>query len=218
MRCAVFDFDGTLVHSNEIKARGFYEVVSGVEDAQEALVAILARPDAGDRSAVFAALAADLSGRHGRDYDHCDWVSAYTQHCEVAIVAAPEIEGAGAALRALREAGIACYLNSATPEEPLAAIVARRGDLGPFRGCYGAPADKVENLERIATLENLVREEIVMIGDSQADLDAALAFGCQFVGIGRDLSRFATAPERLLPDLCDLTEVILASSSRPDAN
>ena len=59
-RCVVFDFDGTLVQSNEIKRQAFYEVVKNIADAKPLMDEILRFPKSGTRFEVFAALVASV--------------------------------------------------------------------------------------------------------------------------------------------------------------
>jgi phosphoglycolate phosphatase-like HAD superfamily hydrolase len=210
LRCAVFDFDGTLVDSNPIKVASFYRVVSDFPPARAGLEAVLAGPEPGDRTAIFRALHQTLTeggvvGLPGP----ASWIVAYTRLCEDEISDAPEIAGASVALAALRAAGVHCYINSATPEEALRAIIRRRGFSDHFIACLGGPATKVQNLEKIAQHHMLSPDEIAMIGDSEADQRAAEVFGCRFIAIGPDGRRFDYAPAVLLPDLTRLAEVLL---------
>ena len=61
VKCVVFDFDGTLVGSNEIKRRTFYEVTKNLVDADILLDKILSSPDSGDRYDIFDTLIIGLS-------------------------------------------------------------------------------------------------------------------------------------------------------------
>jgi len=47
IKCVIFDFDGTLVKSNEIKIRVFYEVTKDLVGADSILDKILSRPSTG---------------------------------------------------------------------------------------------------------------------------------------------------------------------------
>ena len=44
-KCAIFDFDGTLVQSNEIKKETFYEVTQNFSELSSILDKILSNPD-----------------------------------------------------------------------------------------------------------------------------------------------------------------------------
>ena len=81
IRCAVFDFDGTLVMSNDIKREGFFAVTAEIAGGRAAMEALLADPP-GDRYAIFAAFAA----RFGLDAG--ELAEAYGAWCEAAILAA----------------------------------------------------------------------------------------------------------------------------------
>lgn len=207
--CAIFDFDGTLVQSNEIKRLAFYDTVSGWDEARPVLDAILARPDAGDRYAIFAVLHAELAGKIDGLPGVAAWTCAYSRRCEEAIAAAPEIPGASEALMALGAAGIACYVNSATPLDALIAVVGRRSFAPYLRASLGAPASKLQNLESVRAREGVEPSSMVVIGDSEADQVAAAAFGCRFIGIGPDHERFVRPPRELLADLRGLAALLI---------
>ena len=202
----VFDFDGTLVVSNEIKHSTLYSVVKDIPGAGLCLDEIMARPSHGDRTDIFRALdrllrdrGLWLSGNPDR------WVIEYTDACQYEIIRAPEVPGAVRILELLLGQNIPCYLNSSTPTDPLRRIVEGRAWGRFFRQILGWSGDKAGNL-RVIAQAGFEPSEMLLVGDSQEDLDAAARFCCPFVGIGRDSSRFSRTPDLLFPDLLALAD------------
>jgi len=177
IRCVVFDFDGTLVLSNDIKREGFFASVSECPGGAERMARILARPP-GDRYAIFRRFAEEAGG------DANELAARYGHWCEERILVSPERFGASVALAQLRRAGISVHVNSATPTAPLRSLVLRRYGEASFDGVHGGHGNKRENLEAILRTEQLLPSSLAMVGDGIDDRDAALAVGCQFVGVG----------------------------------
>jgi phosphoglycolate phosphatase-like HAD superfamily hydrolase len=135
-------------------------------------------------------------------------VRRYTELCEEQISAAPEVAGAGAALAELNRRGMACYVCSLTPQEPLQTLIGRRGLTIHFKSAFGGPATKAENLAAIARAEDIGPLEMMLIGDGRADLEAARAFGCRFIGVGVGLGGLLSAGEAHILDLKALPALI----------
>lgn len=209
IRCVAFDFDGTLVDSNRIKHETFFDVVAGIEGGVDILNSVLLE-NPGDRFEIFRrfverspnALTSDTPTQRAH------WMSSlaaeYTRRCEDAVTACPEVPGAGSLLTQLRQQGIVAAIISATPTEALAAIVARRGWNEAFRHVFGGPSEKSENLMRLASATSLRPDEIVMVGDKQADQQAAEDFGCRFVAVVWPDNDFATLPDCVITHLDQL--------------
>ena len=53
LKCLVFDFDGTIVQSNDIKRRTFFEIAADYEDGEERIGAILFDMPHLDRAGIF---------------------------------------------------------------------------------------------------------------------------------------------------------------------
>jgi len=177
IRCVVFDFDGTVVLSNDIKREGFFAVASFIPDGRSRMAAILLNPP-GDRYAIFDRFAAETGA-----ITSADLVDSYSCWCEERILQCPERHGAERVISALRAAGMKVHLNSATPVAPLRNIVARRFGLEFFDGVHGGYGEKAGNLKSIVALEAIRPDELVMIGDGADDWDAAGIIGCRFVGV-----------------------------------
>jgi phosphoglycolate phosphatase len=208
IRGVVFDFDGTIVDSNEIKRRAFFEATAAWDPTGAAVEAALADPDPGDRFDVLGRVARELAAAGaappGRSPEAFARVLAreYGRICEDAIAVAEEIPGALAALTWLRARGVPRFVSSATPEVALEPVVARRGLRPLFDAVYGRPASKLEHLGRIAGRTGAAPGELLLVGDGEDDRRAARGFGCLFAGVVRGPGgRFAAAPEHRMEDL-----------------
>lgn len=206
IRCVSFDFDGTLVQSNEIKRQAFFDATAHLERADGILTDLFGSGFKGDRYQLLGTLA-DMLYPGDRDMAErvaTDCVERYSRQCHERIVACPEVAGASDALRHLHGSDIPCYVNSATPTAYLRQIIEERRLSRWFRGVMGAPAAKPDNLERILSAEGIVPAELVVVGDGEDDRDAARDVGCHFLGIGpAGSTRLAETPD-LMVDLVPL--------------
>ena len=206
IRLVAFDFDGTLVDSNAIKERTFQDVVASLTGGTEALVA--ARLKGGDRYRIFEEVSRVLEP----DGD-CQPVLArrladdYARRCLRAIGAAPERRGASRVLRHLWNRGIKVYLNTATPDVDVPALLRKRGWASLFKGIYGSSSTKSENLRMILGRERVAPSNALMVGDSLDDSAAAAEMGTWFVGITAEC-RIAVEPPFAMQDLIKLPALL----------
>lgn len=209
IRCAVFDFDGTLVDSNQIKIDAFYKAAAEYEGASDHLTEILADPGTGgDRYAVCAKLAQRLAESGAAEGPTTGLSQRLAEHygalCLEQVSACPEIAGARDSLAELKGLGLKLYINSTTPEAPLREILRRRDLIGFFDGVLGSSNSKAGNLELICSKEGISRDQIVMIGDLDVDCRASREVGCHFIGIAASDRAFSHRPNATLPDLTGL--------------
>lgn len=209
VRCIAFDFDGVLVDSNAIKRRAFYEVFAVRGVPTEVVTRCLERQAAGDRRDIIACIIAHDGQRNATPASLIDTcVRQYSLLCEQQIVACPERPGASDVLRRL--AALApLYVNSATPQDALRAVISRRGWSHHFREILGRPATKVDNLQRVLRVEGVEAPELLFVGDRHTDRVAAMSVGCQFLGIESDESDFEQSVQ-LIGALADLLDIALS--------
>jgi len=182
IRCVVFDFDGTLVDSNELKRGVFFEIASRHSGGESEMAAAIAATS-GDRSSVFAAYAERMAAR-GLRLDPIELTRNYTERTDRLVTEASEMPGASETLRALRNAGCRTYLSSATPEESLVAIVTERGWQPFFDEIHGHPKTKETTLRSILAAEKIVPSELAVVGDGVDDQRAAQIVDCVFFPVG----------------------------------
>lgn len=178
IQAIVFDFDGTLIDSNEIKLSAFYEVTAHILGAGAELDRIFQYPNRGDRYDIFAALQARLGS------DATNLTKAYGERCERVILDKLAKSQVTEILDKLEAEGRKLFIASATPEVNLVAMLDKSELVTRFEGIYGRPAGKSEILRRIMEEHELQPSAMVMVGDGEDDLRGAKEFGCRFVGIG----------------------------------
>lgn len=208
----VFDFDGTLVQSLDIKYKGLIEVTRPFGNIKAKIDEVLKRK-VGDRTDIFRVLVDELTlsprGSSVRDFAE-SLVNQYTRYCEDEIAVAPEIPGALNVLKFLQEKRIPACLNSATPEGPLKSVVEKRG-WGPyFSLVLGRPRSKEENLDLIESRLSVPKNKMMFVGDSEQDRVAAVWAGCTYVGLENQFSAYTTQVANKITTLSELMSFLFA--------
>lgn len=205
----VFDFDGVVVDSVELKVDAFRDMYRdhGVE-VMDAVEAYQRYHGGMSRMKKFAYFEAELMGRTANQAKIDALCEAYSALVEEKVCTCPLIEGAEAFLE--RFSGqIPFYVISGTPEAELNRIADRRGVSKYFRRLRGSPMSKEEGIEEFLADGPFSRDRTVMIGDAITDYDAAVATGIGFVGIAPpDVPHFFPEGTRIIPDLTLLAREI----------
>ncbi len=180
----VFDFDGTLVRSNQIKRDCFYETLADVPGGAAILDGLFADRYRGDRFALFHEVVRRLGpGRAAAIPSPGTLAGHYGKLCRERVAGAPEVPGAAAALTRLSKAGTRIYLISATPQQPLEQLVSDRGLARFFELVLGGPTGKPAHLRRVIEARGIEATDIVMVGDGHDDQAAAVQAGCRFIAV-----------------------------------
>ncbi len=179
----IFDFDGVLADSVEVKTRAFAKLFE--PHGPEVVARVVAHHrDHGGMTRVdkFCHYYHEYLGKSLSKKEIADLCQRFSELVVDKVVAAPEINGAGEFLQ--RWCGrLACFVISATPDEEIKEIVKRRGMEGYFKEVLGAPADKKKNLETLLARYNLSPARCCFFGDAESDYLAAHSCGVDFFGI-----------------------------------
>ena len=187
IRCLVFDCDGVLLDSVEVKTRAFARVAAPFgEEARDRLVMLHRRHGGVSRQEKFrwlwedilqrppSAAAIDALSRH-----FADCIAEELRTC-------PLIPGVLETLE--RWHGVLpLHVCSGAPQEELHAILELRGLSRYFASIHGSPPKKAALLQDIVDASLLLPEEVLMVGDSGTDMRAAEAVGTQFYACGPEL-------------------------------
>jgi len=213
IRAVVFDFDGVILESADVKTDAFCElyvdhgaeVVGRVREHHLANLGI-------SRFKKFAWIAEHVLGRALSDDESAALGHRFSDLAFAKVLAAPFVPGAEAALAAVAALGLPMFVASGTPHDELQRIVAHRG-LGPaFREVHGTPREKPEILGDVLARLALAPGELLFIGDGMSDYKAARATGVEF--LARDTpalhDEWVKLAVRREPDLVRLPQVVAA--------
>lgn len=208
IRAVVFDFDGVVLESADVKTDAFVELFAdhGADFAAQVKAHHLANLGI-SRFKKFAWIHEHLLGRAITDDESRALGERFTALALEKILAAPFVPGAEAALAALA-ATHPLFVASGTPDDELNLIVDRRGLRGRFREVHGTPREKPEILRDLMARHGLGRDETLFIGDGASDHKAAAATGVEF--LARDTpalhDHWTALGVHRVPDLATLVE------------
>ena len=172
----IFDFDGTLVLTNEIKLSCYYETIENFKISTQTLEFVLRKSlnKDWDRYRIFK----EIGILSGQDIEKmCEH---YTKLTNEKILKAKFRDGAFSILNKVKGA---LFINSATPEKTLKSLVIKKFKDITFTEVKGKPNKKIQNLNMWVHRYNLDKESIVVIGDGADDEQYALEAGVKFYGL-----------------------------------
>ncbi len=211
----VFDFDGTLCDSADVKTDAFYRLY--LEEAGEEVAARVR-----DHHVTHAGVSRYDKIRHyeeaflGRSCDAErleELAGRFAQLVEGAVIAAPMLPGACDFLAGPGRA-VTLAVASATPTGELRRIVAAKGLGHFFAAVTGSPTAKGAIVAGYLQAFGVRVGRAVVVGDQRSDAEAAQATGSGFVGVRPPGAPRLFGPEvPVIPDLRGLEGAIAAAVS-----
>lgn len=201
IRAAVFDFDGIILESADIKTNAFRRLFDGNEQA----VAYHLQHAGISRYQKFRHITTEILGQPYDEETERRLGAQFSQLVLDEVLVCPFVPGARELL-ARRSAVLSLFVASGTPEEELREIVSARGLDAMFSGVYGTPSTKAEIIRRVLAESGLDRGRVAMVGDANSDLIGAREAGVHFVGRVRpgDPDPFAGENVPVVADMAEL--------------
>jgi len=202
----VFDFDGVLVESTEVKTRAFAALYRqyGADAAERAVAYHLANTGI-SRYVKFQHLHRAILGIELSQNELEQLGQRFSQLVKDEVVKAPWVAGAHEFVAAHHET-LPLFVASGTPDSELNAIVAQRGMRKYFCSVHGSPATKCEIIAGVVQRHRFEPGRVLMIGDSIADYEGALEVGVRFLGVAPTGARTFPDSVAVLPDLTGLNK------------
>ena len=189
IKAIVFDFDGTLIDSNQLKHDAYYKLFPSDGFHKEIITEVLGEIFEESRYVILKEIVRRVNSLIVNEYEldnrvqvlateYNDLVVAGAKHCK-------EKPGAKEVLESLTKR-YNLYLNSTTPETSLKDIVKYRNWEGFFCDIYGFPNDKTSVLFDIIKRESINPDELLVVGDGKSDRDSANNVKCDFFQISNN--------------------------------
>jgi phosphoglycolate phosphatase-like HAD superfamily hydrolase len=210
LRAVVFDFDGVVLESADVKTDAFVELFAHLPAEQVEAVRRHHLDNMGiSRFKKFAWIYQNLLARELTEAESQELGVRFSDIALQRILVAPFVPGAREALTALAPR-YPLFVASGTPDGELKDIVARRELDAYFREVWGTPTEKPQILTDLMTRHGLTADQVLFIGDGMSDYKAARATGVHF--LARDTAALHDDWVRLgcrrVLDLTTLPEVV----------
>jgi HAD superfamily hydrolase (TIGR01549 family) len=211
LKAVVFDFDGVILQSVDIKTRAFSDLFAPEGPAAQRRLVEFHEANGGiSRFEKFRWLYREVLKRPLDAATEKRLGDTFNGLIEAAVTRCPFVPGALEFLQATH--GTTPYfVASGTPEDELKRIVELRGLSKFFHGVNGSPRKKDVILKQIAADLRCAPAELVMVGDAPNDYDAAKSAGTRFIGVKTEGAPAFPDGTTVLPDLRGLGEALKAS-------
>ncbi|MBM5813053.1 MAG: HAD family hydrolase [Gammaproteobacteria bacterium] len=212
----VFDFDGVLLESVDVKTRAFAALYEpyGAEVVRQVVAWHLAHGGV-SRYEKFRHFHDAFLGRALERAEEAELGERFSALVEEAVIAAAWVPGAREFLE-VWHARLPLFVASGTPEEELLRIVARRGMARFFAGVAGAPRKKGAILRDFLGRSGAAPERVLMVGDAMTDFDGAAEAGVPFLGIAPAAAHPFPPDVPVLPDLTGFAAFLEAAPARSE--
>lgn len=182
IKAVIFDFDGVLVESVDIKTTAFSELFESEDPGYVDEIVKYHTAHAGvSRFDKFRYIYSNILHRSLTEEIFENLCRNFSGLVIKKVVNAPYVAGA----KEFLERNIAKYdffVASATPQNEIEDIIEQRNMQSYFKKIYGAPQAKKEILREIVTSDDFSFSEAVFIGDALSDYSAAEANNVYFIG------------------------------------
>jgi phosphoglycolate phosphatase-like HAD superfamily hydrolase len=200
----IFDFDGVIVDSVDIKAQAFCHVFRDQpESIRRQIVDLHVNHSGMSRYEKFRIIYHAFLNRVVTDVELERLSAEFSQFCVDKVVKVAYVAGAFEFI-SNHYTDYDLFVASSTPETELKDIVNRRGIDRFFKGIYGTPRTKLDICRMILQQNHCSPEEVAFIGDSIGDYEVALRCGTHFIARIDNSSKDVLCQQTLSLKLCDL--------------
>ena len=168
-KVVVFDFDGTLVNSNEVKVNAYYKAFAPFTEEKEVIANVLSQYPELNRYDTIKKILINLSNYINYD----DVLERYNTQVLDDVKNAFFLEGAINVLNFLVNSKVDLYLSSNTPLDILLDIIKHKKIDSYFIGISGYPANKNEYLRNIIASNKYKASDYLVVGDGKSDENSA---------------------------------------------
>jgi phosphoglycolate phosphatase-like HAD superfamily hydrolase len=181
IKAIIFDFDGVLVESVDIKTSAFARLFAPEgEDVAKRVVDYHLKHTGVSRFDKFRYIYSSILKRElteGKFSELCDRFSRLVMD---EVISAPYVKGGKEFLDSYCKA-YKCFVASATPQKEIEEIIRQRGMLKYFESIYGSPKKKTDAVKDIIRAFGMSPEEVLYVGDAMSDYEAAASNHIHFI-------------------------------------
>ena len=181
IKAIIFDFDGVILESVNIKTEAFRELFRKYPEYVDEIVDYHLENGGMSRYKKFSYIYDKILNESLDEARSEKLGRSFSKIILQKMLSCPFVNGAIECLEMLSNNNIMLFIASGTPEDELKHIVQMRGLSGYFKSVYGTPPTKSEIIRNILETYGLQSTEVMFIGDSINDYEGAKEAGVPFI-------------------------------------
>lgn len=211
IKTIIFDFDGVIAQSVDIKTRAFAHLFRGYpEEIVKWIMKYHVENGGKSRYLKFRHIHENIIRIPYTDADEKRLAEEFSRFVFDEVVKCPYVPGAIEFIEKFHSE-YDFFVVSGTPDDEIKRIAEARKISGYFRGIYGSPLKKGHWVKSILENNGYKNSETLFIGDSLDDFKGADENGCRFIGVVADGAFDAfreTGCGHVIKDLTELERII----------
>lgn len=207
IKTIVFDFDGVIIESADIKTEAFRKLFSNYPDKVDKIVQYHSSNMGISRYLKFKYFYENILKEHYSEEIGIALGKIFSELVLEEILKAPFVAGMEEFLEGYYKRYL-MFIVSGTPEVELLDITKSRGLERYFQGIFGSPRSKSEILNDIMKKHHLNKSEVVFIGDAESDMNAADKIGIFFIARLTDYNKSLENRKWKIKNIRELGQII----------
>jgi phosphoglycolate phosphatase-like HAD superfamily hydrolase len=181
VKAILFDFDGVIAESVDVKTEAFRELFANEPEYLPAILSFHLANGGMSRFTKFEIIYRDFLHRPLSAQRSEELGNRFSELVKEKVVISPYVPGA---LEFIEKYALSMplFIASGTPQNELIEIISRRGLSGFFCEAHGTPRTKTEIIQDILERHDMTPIEMSFIGDAMNDYKAAVQVGLPFYG------------------------------------
>lgn len=204
-KIVIFDFDGVVLESADIKTQAFLDLFAEYPEHRQAILRYHLDNVGISRYRKFEWIYTRLLGQSLDEEQSRRLGEAFSELALGKILSCTYVAGALDCLEWLRHKAL-LFIASGTPQEELDHIVDQRDLRRFFTGVFGTPRSKSEIIRSLLSRFEVSENEVVFIGDGLSDFEAASETGIRFIARQSPSTNIEWS-ELSVPVVSDLSQV-----------
>ncbi|MDD5012086.1 MAG: HAD-IA family hydrolase [Candidatus Nanoarchaeia archaeon] len=210
----IFDFDGVLVKSNQIRNQTYFDILSHVPNSKKIIEEAIAEDSKRDRYGIIEAVLQELKDKNLMQFEDLGeetekYVCRYNWITERKVSIATEVPGAEKSLEMLSQE-YPLFIVTGTIQKSIDIVLKNREMQKYFKKVYGGFRDKKEGMTILIKEQRIKQRSSIFVGDGKSDYECARYLSMPFIGIMNETNDFEKRQDVMwkLYDLEKLPNVI----------
>lgn len=207
IKAIIFDFDGVILESADIKTKAFRELFAAYPKKNNAIVLYHLKNKGISRYVKFRYIYEQILNQDLSKDKEIELGIRFSQIVFQKILKAPFVVGAKEFLDKNNNR-FQFFIASGTPEEELHKIVSAKGLGKYFKEIHGSPKKKTDIINDLVGRYSFVKNEVVYIGDAQSDRISAEEARIFFIERRTNTNPISNNNLLIIKDLSNLSKII----------